>query len=67
MDRSAWTDARLNERFDRIDDRFDRIDATLIRLEERMIRLDDRVFRVLLAMLGLYGTSVVALLTTLAT
>jgi hypothetical protein len=29
MERGAWTDARLDDRFDQIDRRFDRVDAEL--------------------------------------
>jgi hypothetical protein len=37
MERSTWTDERLDDRFDQIDRRFDRVDAEIrdLRLETR--------------------------------
>ncbi len=32
MERSTWTDARLDDRFDQIDKRFDRVDRELVDL-----------------------------------
>jgi putative component of toxin-antitoxin plasmid stabilization module len=36
MERSAWTDARLDDRFDHIDRRFDQVDRRFDRLENEM-------------------------------
>jgi hypothetical protein len=36
MERSAWTDARLGDRFDQIDRRFDQVDRRFDRLEDEM-------------------------------
>ena len=40
--RAAWTDERLDRRFDRIDERFDRIDERFDRVELRFDRMDER-------------------------
>ncbi|HEY1236737.1 MAG TPA: hypothetical protein VGE91_00260 [Solirubrobacterales bacterium] len=36
MERSAWTDERLDDRFDQIDRRFDQVDRRFDRLESEM-------------------------------
>jgi hypothetical protein len=36
MERSAWTDERLDDRFDQIDRRFDQVDRRFDRLENEM-------------------------------
>jgi hypothetical protein len=36
VERSAWTDARLDDRFDQIDRRFDQVDRRFDRLENEM-------------------------------
>jgi hypothetical protein len=36
MERSTWTDERLDDRFNQIDRRFDQLDARLDRLEVEM-------------------------------
>lgn len=36
MERSTWTDARLDDRFDHIDRRFDRLDGRLDRLDAEL-------------------------------
>ena len=52
MERSVWTDervddaiARIEKRFDRIDERFDRIDDRFDRIDDRFDRVDDRFDR----------------------
>ena len=36
MERSVWTDSRLDDRFDQIDKRFDRVDQGLAELRTEM-------------------------------
>jgi hypothetical protein len=36
MERMAWTDERLQDRFDAIDHRFDRVDAEILELRREM-------------------------------
>ncbi len=36
MERMAWTDERLDDKFDAIDRRFDRVDAELLELRREM-------------------------------
>jgi hypothetical protein len=60
MERTMWTDERLNERFDGIDRRFDSIDKTLDRIDR-----DIRDLRML--MFQLWGTNMLAILATIAT
>jgi hypothetical protein len=62
-----WADARLDERFDRIDTRFDNLDRTLERVDRdiREVRTEIRDSRVL--MFQLWGSTMVAVLGTLAT
>jgi hypothetical protein len=36
MERSVWTDARIDDRFDQIDRRFDRIEHELVMLRTEM-------------------------------
>jgi len=58
MDRTVWTDERLNDRFDGIDRRFDRVEGRLDRIEG-----DIRDLRTL--MFQLWGTNMLAILVTL--
>ena len=51
MERTMWTDARLDERFDAIDKRFDRIDRDISELRQLMFQL--------------WGTNMIAILVTL--
>jgi prefoldin subunit 5 len=66
MQTMAWTDERLEERFDRIDDRFEEVNRRLIALEEAMVELRQRMdalqasmnrgnLMVFLALLGVIG------------
>jgi archaellum component FlaC len=54
--RSAWTDERLDKRFDRIDERFDRIDERFDRVEERFDGMERRFDRMDERFDGLYRT-----------
>lgn len=36
MERSLWTDERIDDRMDRIDERFDRVDARFDRVDEQL-------------------------------
>jgi hypothetical protein len=71
VERPAWTDARLDDRFDQIDKRFDRVDRELVevRTEIRGLRtemntgfreLRQTLFRwnltLVTAMIGLFAT-----------
>jgi hypothetical protein len=58
MERTVWTDERLDDRFDGIDRRFDRVDARLDRIDT-----DIRDLRTL--MFQLWGTNMLAILVTL--
>jgi hypothetical protein len=51
MERTVWTDERLDDRFDSIDRRFDRIDTDLRELRQLMFQL--------------WGTNMVAIIVTL--
>ena len=62
--RSAWTDARLDDRFDQIDRRFDRVDTELAELRGEVrigfAELRQTVFRMnislVVAIIGLMAT-----------
>jgi hypothetical protein len=43
MERGAWTDARLDDRFDHIDRRFDQVDKRFDQVDRRFERLEQRV------------------------
>jgi DNA anti-recombination protein RmuC len=43
MERGAWTDERLDDRFDRIDSRFDQVDRRFDRLEGRIDSIEARL------------------------
>jgi hypothetical protein len=60
MERTVWTDERLEDRFDGIDKRFDNIDRSLERVDR-----DIRDLRAL--MFQLWGTNMLAILATIAT
>lgn len=65
MERSAWTDERLDDRFDQIDRRFDQVDRRLDRIETEMrsgfaeLRLEIDGLRA--TMLRLYGGNLLAM------
>ncbi len=71
MERTMWTDGRLDERFNGVDRRFDnlerRMDAGFERVDRdiREVRTDLRDMRTL--MFQLWGSTMVAILGTLAT
>jgi hypothetical protein len=46
MERMAWTDERLEERFDGIDQRFDEIDRRFDEVDRRFEQVDKRFDRV---------------------
>jgi hypothetical protein len=58
MERTMWSDTRLDDRFDAIDRRFDGVDARLDRVD-----VDIRELRTL--MFQLWGTNMLAILVTL--
>jgi chaperonin cofactor prefoldin len=58
MERTVWSDERLDDRFESIDRRFDRLDSDL-----RDVRTELRDLRTL--MFQLWGTNMVAILITL--
>jgi hypothetical protein len=58
MERTVWSDERLDDRFDSIDRRFDHVDTDL-----REVRTELRDLRTL--MFQLWGTNMVAILITL--
>jgi hypothetical protein len=60
MERTMWTDDRLNERFNGLDKRLDRVDADI-----RDLRSDIREVRTL--MFQLWGTNMLAILATIGT
>jgi hypothetical protein len=60
MERTMWTDERLNERFDGLDGRLDRVDADI-----RELRTDLREMRML--MFQLWGSTLVAIFATIVT
>jgi hypothetical protein len=60
VERTMWTDERLNERFDGLDKRLDRVDADI-----RDLRTDIREVRTL--MFQLWGTNMLAILATIGT
>ena len=43
MERGAWSDERLDDRFDQIDRRFDQIDKRFDQVDRRFDRLEDRL------------------------
>jgi hypothetical protein len=43
MERGAWTDERLDDRFDQIDRRFDHIDKRFDQVDRRLDRLEVRL------------------------
>ncbi|HEX8646133.1 MAG TPA: hypothetical protein VF715_04480 [Thermoleophilaceae bacterium] len=43
MERTLWSDERIDDAMDRIDRRFDQVDARFDRLEARMDRLEARM------------------------
>ncbi len=58
MQRMAWTDERLEERFDRIDERFNEVDrrlegieAQLVELRQGFAALNARIDRISIALL----------------
>jgi hypothetical protein len=59
MERTMWSDARLDERFDAIDRRFDAVDRRLDRIEEDIRDLRQLMFQ-------LWGTNMLAILVTIA-
>jgi hypothetical protein len=50
MERTMWTDARLDERFDRIDKRFDDIDRRLDRIEAAIVDLRRDMFHAMVVL-----------------
>jgi len=60
MERTMWTDERLDERFNGIDRRFDGVDRSLERIDR-----DIRDLRTL--MFQLWGTNMLAILVTIGT
>lgn len=40
MERSLWTDERIDDRMDRIDERFDQVDARFDRVDARLDRIE---------------------------
>jgi hypothetical protein len=62
MERTVWSDERLDDRFRGIDDRLDRIEHRLDLLEQRMARLEDRMVQI---GFGLAGMQFVGTLTTI--
>jgi hypothetical protein len=60
MERTMWTDERLNERFDGLDGRLDRVDADI-----RELRTDLREMRTL--MFQLWASTLVGILATIVT
>jgi hypothetical protein len=60
MERTMWSDQRLDERFDGLDGRLDRLDSDV-----RELRTDMREMRTL--MFQLWGSTIIAVLSTLAT
>ncbi|HEX2708475.1 MAG TPA: hypothetical protein VHM66_10770 [Solirubrobacterales bacterium] len=71
MERTMWTDERLDERFNGIDRRFDAVDKRFDDLERRMEAGFDRVDRDIrdlqILMFQPWGSTMVAILGTLAT
>jgi hypothetical protein len=61
MPRETWTDARLDERFDRIDERFDWIDARFDRVEADIRELRQTMVQGFLALIGVMITGFLAL------
>jgi hypothetical protein len=53
MERTMWTDERLNERFDGLDKRLDRVDADIREVRTLMVQL--------------WGTNMLAILATIGT
>ncbi len=43
MERTLWTDERLDDAIDRIEQRFDAVERRMDRLEQRMDRLEQRM------------------------
>jgi hypothetical protein len=56
VERSTWTDARLDDRFDRIDRRFDRVDRDIAELRTEMRagfgELRQAIFRMYVSMIA---------------
>ena len=65
MERSAWTDERLDDRFDQIERRFDQVDGRLDRIETEMrtgfAGLRTEVDALRSTMLRLYGGNLVVM------
>jgi tetrahydromethanopterin S-methyltransferase subunit G len=70
MDRTMWTDERLDDRFDWIDRRFDEVDSRFDRLERRVdagfteVRAEFRDIRRLIFLL--WGPTMVGILASIA-
>jgi hypothetical protein len=56
MQRMAWTDERLEERFDRIDDRFDEVNRRFDDVDRRFDKMDLKIDDLGRAMLTLHST-----------
>lgn len=63
MPRETWTDARLDERFDRIDERFDSIDKRFDAVDKRFDRIEADIRELRHRFLILEGTMITGFLT----
>lgn len=50
MERGAWTDERLNDRFDQVDRRFDRVDSSMRELRAEIVELRQWMLRLTFTM-----------------
>jgi hypothetical protein len=64
MERTMWTDERLDERFNAIDRRFDILER---RMDDGFARVDRDIRDLRVLMFQLWGSTMVAILGTLAT
>jgi hypothetical protein len=66
MERGAWTDARLDDRFDHIDRRFDQIDRRFDQMDARFDRLETGLVDLRNVMIRFNGALIVGLLGVIA-
>ena len=66
MERTMWSDARLDERFDAIDRRFDAVDQRFDAVDRRLDRLEGEIRDLRQLMFQLWGTNMLAILVTIA-
>ena len=52
MERTVWTDGRLDDRFERIEQRFDAIEQRLDRIENELVAIRREIFHWMLAQTG---------------